>query len=266
MGEYLTIFNWNVRGLNAPARSEAVRTMIQAACPNLVCLEETKLASVDDHIALDILGYSLDGYHFLPASGTRGGILVGWNTSCIEAVNPVHRDFSLLMEIRLGWISSTFNLIIVYAPTDAAAKSLFLEELVSLKPHPAVPWLVLGDFNLIYEASDKNNLNLNRWLIGKFKAAMNDCELFEFALQNRKFTWSNEQEDPTLIRLDRVFYNSGWDLLHSGFRLQALYSSISDHCPLVLCQEANPKICKAFCFENFWLRIPGYTKVVKDAW
>jgi endonuclease/exonuclease/phosphatase family metal-dependent hydrolase len=144
--------------------------------------------------------------------------------------------------------------------------SLFLEELVSLRPQPAAPWLVLGDFNLIYEASDKNNLNLNRWLMGKFRAALNDCELFEFTLQNRKFTWSNEWEDPTLIRLDRVFCNSDWDLLHSSFQLQALSLSISYHYPLMLCQESNLKICKAFRFENFWPRIPDYTEVVKDAW
>jgi endonuclease/exonuclease/phosphatase family metal-dependent hydrolase len=94
---------------------------------------------------------------------------------------------------------------------------------------------VLGDFNLIYEVSNKNNLNLNRRLMGKFRVALNDCEIFEFALQDRKFTWSNEQEDPTMIRLDQVFCNSDWDLLHSGFRLQALSSSVFDHCPLVLC-------------------------------
>jgi exonuclease III len=124
MDEYLTIFNWNVRGLNAPARREAVRAMIQAAHSNLVCLQEIKLASVDDQIALDILGLSLDGYHFLPASGTRGGILMGWNMSSIQAINPMHRDFSLSMEIRLGCISSTFNLTTVYGPTDDTTKSV----------------------------------------------------------------------------------------------------------------------------------------------
>uniref|UniRef100_A0A453CXW1 Endonuclease/exonuclease/phosphatase domain-containing protein n=1 Tax=Aegilops tauschii subsp. strangulata TaxID=200361 RepID=A0A453CXW1_AEGTS len=41
------------------------------------------------------------------------------------------------------------------------------------------PWLALGDFNLIYEARDKNNLNLNRRLMGKFRAALNRAELFE---------------------------------------------------------------------------------------
>jgi hypothetical protein len=34
----------------------------------------------------------------------------------------------------------------------------------------------------------------------------------------------------------------------------------------VLCQEVSPKIRKAFRFENFWPRMPGYIEVVKEAW
>jgi hypothetical protein len=91
---------------------------------------------------------------------------------------------------------------------------------VSPRPHSPTPWLVLGDFNLIYKARDKNNLNLNRQLMGKFRHALDDCELFEFSLQNRKFTWRNERAEPILIHLDRVFCNTEWELLHTGFRLQ----------------------------------------------
>jgi hypothetical protein len=61
------------------------------------------------------------------------------------------------------------------------------------------------DFNLVYKASDKNSLNLNRRLMGKFRAALHDCELMEIKLQNRRFTWSNEREKPTLVWLDRTF-------------------------------------------------------------
>jgi hypothetical protein len=56
-------------------------------------------------------------------------------------------------------------------------------------------WLIIGDFNLIYQAFDKNNGNLDLRLMGQFHCA----------LQNRKFTWSNERETPTLIKLDRAY-------------------------------------------------------------
>jgi hypothetical protein len=47
---------------------------------------------------------------------------------------------------------------------------------------------MLGDFNLIYSARDKNNSNLNRRLMGIFMHVLDTCELFEFAIQNRKYT------------------------------------------------------------------------------
>jgi hypothetical protein len=71
--------------------------------------------------------------------------------------------------------------------------------------------------------------------MGSFRHTLDSCELFEFNLQNQKFTWSNERVGPTLMRLDRVFCNNEWDLLLSNFNLLALSSPLSDHCPLVLC-------------------------------
>jgi hypothetical protein len=124
----------------------------------------------------------------------------------------------------------------------------------------------MGDFNLIYEAKDKNNLNPNRRLMGQFRHTLDRCELFEYALQNRNFTWSNERENPTLVRLDRVFCNKEWDLMFNRFNLHALSSSLSDHCPLLLCQHARPKARDSFHFENFWPRIPGFMEVVQMAW
>jgi endonuclease/exonuclease/phosphatase family metal-dependent hydrolase len=159
-----------------------------------------------------------------------------------------------------------FLLTSVYGPTVEEDKSIFLDELKAFKPATSCPWLVSGDFNLIYEAKDKNNLNLNRQLMGSFRHTLDCCELFEFSLQNRRFTWSNEREQPTLVRLDRVFCIKEWDLLFSGFTLQALSSSFFDHCPVYLCQQPKPKIRDSFWFESFWPRVPRFKDVVKEAW
>jgi hypothetical protein len=170
------------------------------------------------------------------------------------------------MQIKLRWLHSSFLLTTVYGPTDDNDKARFMEELTNIKPAASIPWLVLGDYNLIYEARDKNNLTLNRWLMGTFRHTLNTCELLEIALQNRRYTWSNEREELTLVRLDRVFFNKEWELMYSDFTLQALSSSLSDHCPLFLCQQARPLRREVFRFENFWVRVPGFMEVVKDAW
>jgi exonuclease III len=100
MSELLSVFNWNVRRLNMPARREAFHEMVQSVRPMLVCLQETKLSLINQQLASEILGHNLDGYCYLPVNGTKGGILVGWQTDHVEATNCVLKDFSLSVEIK----------------------------------------------------------------------------------------------------------------------------------------------------------------------
>lgn len=57
---------------------------------------------------------------------------------------------------------------------------------------------------MIYSSEDKNNDNLNRDMMGLFRSFVNDFDLKEIPLIGRRYTWSNEREAPTLIKLDRV--------------------------------------------------------------
>jgi exonuclease III len=41
------ILSWNVRGLNSAAKQEDVKQNISLFNPDLLCLQETKLASID---------------------------------------------------------------------------------------------------------------------------------------------------------------------------------------------------------------------------
>lgn len=66
---------WNVRGLNARARRDVVRTFVDQERVSVICLQETKLDVIDDRMVCDLLGRSF-GYHYLPAHNTCGGILV----------------------------------------------------------------------------------------------------------------------------------------------------------------------------------------------
>jgi hypothetical protein len=70
---------------------------------------------------------------------------------------------------------------------------------------------------------DKNNTNVNRAMMGHFTRFLNDLELREVELLGRKFTWPNEREAPTLVRLDRVFTTMDWEGLVS-FKVQHLRS------------------------------------------
>jgi hypothetical protein len=151
----------------------------------------------------------------------------------------------------------------VYGPQADQEKIQFLGELRWVKHAVTSKWLLLGDFNLILQASDKNNSNLNRRLMGEFREVVQDLELKELNLRGRKFTWSNSR---TQTRIDRAFCSTDWDLMFPNVYLQALSSRISDHCPLLLAGCGTVQRYKGFRFEVFWPRLPGYSDVVAAAW
>jgi exonuclease III len=63
-----SILSWNVRGLNAKARRDAVRTLVDAKRASHICLQETKLNSVTDELMISMLGAQLASFAYLPAA------------------------------------------------------------------------------------------------------------------------------------------------------------------------------------------------------
>jgi exonuclease III len=223
-----------------------------AATPcQIACLQETKLWSIDNDLAAFLGAYKLTSFAFKPATGTRGGILLLWNDLDIEMNDVRIGQYSLTAEVTIRHCISTFILTVVYGPSRRAEKNAFLQHMRSLKLEGDTKWLILGDFNFIYKARDKNNRNLNIRLMRSFLRAIEFCELKELSLQNRKYTWSNERRRPTLVRLDRAFCNQPWDLAFDSCTLDALSSSHSDHCLLLLTNHAGHRRSTPFKFENF---------------
>jgi hypothetical protein len=174
--------------------------------------------------------------------------------------------FSLSATITIVGTGTSFKLTTVYGPTRGNLKDAFFAEMIAAKPPIGTRWLITGDFNQIYRARDKNRANSNRSRIVRFQNALNTCGLKEIHLQNRKFTWTNEQQDPTMSKLDAFFCNEEWDITFANHILHALSSSLSDHCPLLLANDSVHKRPKSFRFENFWIKMPGFMEVVNEAW
>ena len=126
---------------------------------HLACFQETKLAAIDGAFASFLGGYKHNRFAFKPANSTRGGILLLWNDNYIDLRDIVIRRFSITATVSIKDCGTTFSLMVVYGPTRDNRKQAFLQELPNIKPIDDVGWLLLGDFNLIYQARDKNNRN-----------------------------------------------------------------------------------------------------------
>jgi hypothetical protein len=170
------ILLWNMRGLNRKSRRDAVRSMFSTALAAGVCVW-----------------------------GWWGGILLAWKGSVCTTL-AVKIDVFLVSVWFEQSDASPWWFIGVYGHQSDALKIQFLQELHHIRQACLGPWIVGGDFNLIYSEEDKNNTNLDRGMMDRFRRSLNDLDHREVALMGRKYTWSNEREDPTLVRLDSLCY------------------------------------------------------------
>jgi exonuclease III len=228
-------------------------------------MQETKLSDVSPSIVIETLGADFDAYFCLPATDTRGGIIVAWKSRMVQ-LDSAHIDVNSVTARVTPPEGAPWWLTCVYGPQLDVDKIAFLDELREVRRSHPGPWVLCGDFNMIYRDEDKNNDNLHRRMMGRFRRFLNDCALKEIYLHGRRYTWSNERASPTLVRLDRVFCTSDWDELHSSCSLRCLSTVISDHCPLLLDCTLVARGRKRFQFESYWLKLEGFRDVVDSAW
>ncbi|XP_073354983.1 uncharacterized protein [Aegilops tauschii subsp. strangulata] len=100
----------------------------------------------------------------------------------------------------------------------------------------------------------------------RFKEFVDQCELKELYMHGRRFTWSNEREQPVMTKIDRVLASVDWKLSYPDFLLQALSTSILDHAPLHLTTPAPFCPKRRFRFELYWTKLDGFDQAVREAW
>jgi hypothetical protein len=220
---------------------------------------------IDDFIVMQCLVPSFDGYVYVPAEDTRGGILLAWDTSVLE-VDRVSLDPHAITVEVIPRDNNRWWLTTVYGPQSNEDKIEFMRELAERRSLCPGPWMILGDFNMILHAEDKNNDRLDRNMMARFRHFVHEHEMRDLYLHGRLYTWSNERESPTLTRIDRALVSVDWDLLHPDAFLQALSSSVSDHAPIHLGLSAAFRPKRRFKFEVFWLKLEGFDEALKEAW
>jgi hypothetical protein len=156
--------------------------------------------------------------------------------------------------------------MVVYGPQQEAEKRQLLSELSVRRSLCPGAWLVIGDFNMILHASEKNNSNLHDGIMARFRDFVSTEELKEVFMHGRRFTWSNERRTPTLSKLDRALVSIDWELNYPNSLMHAISSSVSDHAPLHLLMNASHYPKRRFCFELFWFKLDGFQDAVKEGW
>lgn len=102
--------------------------------------------------------------------------------------------------------------------------------------------------------------------MNRFKSVIDDLEIKEIHLHGRLYTWTRDTDNPAMTQIDHIFCTREWEVDNSGCYVQALSSSMSDHCPMLLTCSQLQRTTRNFRFESYWTRLPGFLEIVQDAW
>jgi exonuclease III len=205
---------------------------------------------------------------------------------------PCASVYSISVRIRSRLVDEVWDLMGVYGPQHDNEKMVFLSELHSIQIMMRLEWVLLCDFNMIRRAREKNkgSINrrvmrqllcdfnmirrareknkgsINRRVMRQFNNTIDDLQLLELDLTYKAFTWPNEQEDPTMTRIDRFLATTEWHDLYPSADLHSICTMTSDHCPFIMRGHSSVTFYRGFRFESFWPQVEGFNEVVHQAW
>ncbi|GMJ14120.1 hypothetical protein HRI_005081200 [Hibiscus trionum] len=199
---------------------------------------------------------------FSPATGSAGGLLCIWDTDFFQIGEKfaVHRFIAITGVIK----NSGFHcgLVNVYGPSTDSDKPNFLSKLLEFLKSKDILWCLGGDFNLFLDQEEKLGLSMNVHLIDVFRDFIFEAELMDLSLVGGKFTWCNNRDPPTFVRLDRFLISTEFNLAFPGLLQKVLPKSFSDHNVVLLISEQSNWGPKPFKCFNYWLEMEDFEAMV----
>jgi exonuclease III len=128
------MMSWNVTGMNNLVRQEEIKQHISTIRPEVICIQETKMATINSSVIRNALGLNYENnFTYLPAVDTRGGILIIARESIIQIQNPVLTNHTISATIRDTRHNLLWSVTRVYGPQGTLDKNMFIIELKNLK-------------------------------------------------------------------------------------------------------------------------------------
>jgi exonuclease III len=234
--------------------------------PAVLCLQETKLRAPTSFKLGSFLPRSLSANERIDAVGASGGILTAWDPSRWLLVSRHAGQFCLTTELRSRVDDLRFFITNVYGPCDAASREEFFDELRGLGALCHGPWLIAGDFNVARWPDDRSGGVFDANLAASFNTVVDELLLQELPLLDRRFTWSNMRDQPTMVRLDRAFINLAWASVLCNTTLASATRVTSDHVPLIVSASSRVPVSSVFRYEKGWALDTGFRSLVEHVW
>ncbi|XP_074313865.1 uncharacterized protein LOC141649063 [Silene latifolia] len=164
--------------------------------------------------------------------------------------------------------SQILFLTMVYGSNDPKIREDLWTALSSIQ-HSVTSWVLLGDFNVIRDVSEKISPtppNLDDILA--FNTCLLNCRLDDMRGPGCEYTWTNKQDDSTRTwsKLDMALANPDWFNQFPTTYANFLPAGISDHSPVLVTVFDDPPLKSRFSFLNCWTTHASYRDLVTQAW
>jgi hypothetical protein len=162
------------------------------------------------------------------------GFLVGVLIERFDVGSFNQGEFMLQMNLWDKALKIKWNLLVVYGAAHEEKKLAFLAELSHFYASNSEAMIFGGDFNIIRYINEKNSMDGVHKHTPLFNSLIHFYVLREIVMIGGMFTWSNNQEVPTLEKLDRVLVTKDWEDIFSQASVCRLPREISNHNPLII--------------------------------
>ncbi|XP_039040629.1 uncharacterized protein LOC120178942 [Hibiscus syriacus] len=252
-------------GLGKREKQKAVQRLVSSSYPSFLWLQETKVEKVQRSFLRRNGLNNLQSVIESPAIGSSGGLLCCWDDNVFEMENHcINRRFiAVVGKFRLHQFRSV--LINVYGPSVEEEKESFFEELSVFISGQNLPVCVGGDFNVYLCEDEKVGKAQNRFSMRIFSHFIQSLGLINLPLNGGRFTWCNNQDDPTFVRLDRFLVDGQFLATFPEISQSLIPKSISDHNAILLKDEDIDWGKRPFRLFNYLMEEDGFEDMVKHS-
>ncbi|XP_016178574.1 uncharacterized protein LOC107621041 [Arachis ipaensis] len=210
-----------------------------------------------------IWGNNSASWECVNSFGASGGLLLIWDVSVFEMLNCYKKDRWLCVEGVMTKDNFHYAVCLVYGPHVREEKLLLWKELSYVTGLCQIPFCYIGDFNEIVHMDEKNRATGLSATVEDFRAWINDMELVDLTLNDRKYTWFRGQ---SCSRIDRCLVSLEWLDAYLDTRLRGRPRGLSDHCPLIVEDRRIVQDKRPFRSLDSWFTHEGFLRMLKEEW
>nr|XP_025675981.1 uncharacterized protein LOC112776161 [Arachis hypogaea] len=121
----------------------------------------------------------------------------------------------------------------------------------------------MGDFNEVIQIEERKGQDRLTTSAEDFKDWIQDMQLLDLPLNNRKFTWFRGR---SCSCIDRVLLSVEWIEEFSKIRLKGGPRGLSDHCPIIVEDSKFRGGPRPFQSLDSWFTYEGFLRIVREEW